>query len=97
MATKPSIVMKEEKSLVFRFIGLLIRIAVVAALWTWYNYVIIRFPINYWEWLVLSIPIHWLLKWMKPLKYVLGAIFFIALFAQLLHWFGVIQLPLLKL
>lgn len=76
-------------------LGFILGMFIAGLLLMWYNYTIIQFKVNYWQWVSLSIvPV----LMPKPLaRWIFTPIGFVAIFMQLAKWIGLLTLPLIKL
>lgn len=78
-----------------KIFGYIIAPFIAAWIYVWENYVWIRWPINYWQWVALSLALVIACKMAKPLSWILGLIGAITVIAQVAKWLGLITLPLI--
>lgn len=78
-------------------IGYLIALPIVGALFVWYNYVWIQWPVAYWQWVCLALPVTLSVKSFKPAQWAVGLVGSVAMVAQVAKWIGLVSLPLIRL
>lgn len=79
-----------------KLIGLAITPFIGAWVYVWENYVLIRYPISYWQLVALSVAFLLACKTFKPLSWAMGAIGAAAMVAQVASWVGLLTLPIIK-
>lgn len=84
----------ERNDAKWKLIGYLIAPFIGAWLFVWYNYVWIRWPIAYWQWVVFALALWLIPKWLRTPA--MGIVSTVALIAQISDWFNLITLPLIK-
>lgn len=79
-----------------KIIGYLIAMPVCALLLMWYNYVWIQWPVAYWQWLALAVPLA--IAGSSPImRWLMGILSIGALLGQVASWVGLVVLPFIKL
>lgn len=73
--------------------GYLIAPFIIGWLLVWYNHVWIQWPVGYWKWVALSIPLLLIPDWLR--KPIMGIVFAVAAVCQVAHWLGLVNLPLI--
>lgn len=69
---------------------------IMGAVFYWYNYLFIRWHINYWQWCLLGLIGLYATLNIKWLRHITAIIFVVALVCQCLYWFDILKLPLIK-
>lgn len=79
-----------------KIIGYTVAVFLMGAVLCWYNHLLTRNHLAYWQWVILGIVIMWAqVSFKKILTPIMGLVFFSALTVQLLAWFGVMTVPLM--
>lgn len=90
--------MKEkEYSVKDKILGGILASPIFALLLMWNNHVIIQWPIHFWQFWVLSLPLMYISNSFKFTKPIIGCIFIVTLLGQVCYWIGLVTLPLIKL
>lgn len=80
-----------------KIIGYAVSALLSGGILCWYNHLLIKSHLPYWQWVILGVVIMWAqLSFKKILTPIMGLAFFSALTIQLLVWFGVMTVPLIR-
>lgn len=89
--------MKKDVSPEAKLFGYLIAWPIFALMFWWYNHVWVHPVLPFWQWLILAIIGLWATHGIKfIMNRLLSFVFFASLTIQLLSWFKVIVLPIIK-
>jgi hypothetical protein len=86
---------QKREDAITTFIGYCIAPFLTGAFFAWYNYILIQWPIGYWKWVALSLPMLLIPKWLTTP--IFGIVFSVTAVAQVCKWLGLTVLPLIKL
>lgn len=89
--------MKKETTLAEKIVGYGIVWPIISTLLWWYNHVWIHPVLPFWQWMILALIGLWAMCFIKgTMNRVMPILFFASLTVQLLSWFKVIVLPVIK-
>lgn len=79
-----------------QFLGYVVAIFLVPAIFYWYNHVLHWRQFTFWQWFIIGLGWMVVVKMVKPLHWLAGLIGATCIMAQCLAWAGIITLPLIK-
>ena len=88
--------MKKELTHGREVFGFIVGGFLIPFIFMWYNYLLIRADIKYWQWVVIAFTYMILLKLFKPIGYLVGFIFVSSVMIQVLYWLRIVNIPIFQ-